>query len=77
MSSSNPGINGDQKPKLRKKNSKAVLNETLKIVKEFEGEESLLWELQSVFFQISTNKKKQGSVTPKRFIDILQKKNGK
>lgn len=75
MSSSNPGINGDQKPKLRKKNSKAVLNETLKIVKEFEGEESLLWELQSVFFQISTNKKKQGSVTPKRFIDILQKKN--
>ncbi|OUM56960.1 hypothetical protein PIROE2DRAFT_37077, partial [Piromyces sp. E2] len=38
-------------------------------------DENLLWELKNVFFQISTNKKKQGSVTPKRFIDILQKKN--
>lgn len=76
MESSNTGINIEQKPpKLSKRSNKAVVTETLKIVKEFEAEESLLWELKSVFLQISTNKKKQGSVTPKRFIDILQKKN--
>jgi len=76
MASSNTGINVDQKPpKLSKRSNRAVITETLKIVKEFEAEESLLWELKSVFLQISTNKKKQGSVTPKRFIDILQKKN--
>ena len=75
---SNSGTNNDQKPpKLSKRSNKAIISETLKIVKEFEGEESLLWELKSVFFQVSSNKKKQGSVTPKRFIDILQKKNGK
>jgi len=76
MASSNTGINVDQKPpKLSKRSNKAVITETLKIVKEFEAEESLLWELKSVFLQMSSNKKKQGSIAPKRFIDILQKKN--
>jgi len=74
---SNTGLNDQKAPKLSKRSSKAVVSETLKIVKEFESEESLLWELKNVFTQITTNKKKQGSVTPKRFIDILQKKNGK
>lgn len=73
----NTPSNTDQKPpKLSKRSKKEVVTETLKIVKEFEAEESLLWELKSVFFQITTNKKKQGSVAPKRFIDVLQKKNG-
>jgi len=62
-------------PKLSKRSKKEIVTETLKIVKEFEAEESLLWELKSVFFQITSNKKKQGSVAPKRFIDVLQKKN--
>jgi ubiquitin C-terminal hydrolase len=62
-------------PKLSKKSKKEIETETLKIVKEFEAEESLLWELKSVFFQITSNKKKQGSVVPRRFIDVLQKKN--
>ena len=67
----------DQKPpKLSKRSKKEIVTETLKIVKEFEAEESLLWELKSLFLQITTNKKKQGSVAPKRFIDVLQKKNG-
>ncbi|ORY72796.1 cysteine proteinase [Neocallimastix californiae] len=66
----------DQKPpKLSKRSKKEIVTETLKIVKEFEAEESLLWELKSLFLQITTNKKKQGSVAPKRFIDVLQKKN--
>ncbi|ORX34877.1 cysteine proteinase [Piromyces finnis] len=73
--SSNAGTNEQKAPKLSNRSGKAVVSETLKIVKEFESEESLLWELKNVFLQISSNKKKQGSVAPKHFIDVLQKKN--
>lgn len=56
-------------------NRSEIIRETLKIAKEFEEEDNLLWELKSVFSSLTLYKKKTGSIAPKHFVDILQREN--